>query len=175
MNIKQFRNVCRLLSGLFKVLAGLGIALLILGFFFTVSTETSSFNFDIDGFSFFVAQKNHIEEETWSTAALIIAPLVICLHVYIFFKGSALFDQLTKGYSPFNSEFTQSVKLISLILIISDISLPLLYSLIVTFLTDGYYLNIALGNSFVIGLILYAVAEIFNYGIELQELSDDTI
>lgn len=175
MNIKRFRNVCRLLSGLFKVFAGFGVALLVLGFFFAIFSETSSFNFDIDGFSLFVAQSNHIEEEIWSTAALIITPLVICPHVYILLKGSALFDQLTKGYSPFNSEFTQTVKTISLILIISDIALPLLYSLFVTFLTDGYYLNIALGSSFVIGLILYAVAEIFNYGIELQELSDDTI
>lgn len=175
MNVKRFRFVCRLLSGLFKVLAALGVGMLILGIFFTLFNETASFSYDIGGFSLFVAQTNHIEEETFSTAALIIAPILISLFIYVLLKGSSLFDQLTEGHSPFNSEFTHTIKKISLILIIPDLIMPLLYSLIVTLLTDGYYLNVAVGSSFIIGLILFAVAEIFNYGIELQELSDDTI
>ncbi|GAA0358393.1 hypothetical protein GCM10008932_08870 [Alkalibacterium iburiense] len=174
MNVKHFRFICKLLSGLFKGLATVGIGIVVLGFYLVLFTDTGSFNFEIDGFSLFVSQ-SYIEEEIFSTAALIVSPYIIGLFAYVLFKGSSLLDQLEAGHSPFNSTFAYNLKKISLVLIISDISTPLLYSLFVTLLADGHYFNIALGSSFVIGLILYAVAEIFNYGIELQELSDDTI
>jgi uncharacterized membrane protein len=73
-------------------------------------------------------------------------------------------------------EFAQSIKRLGIILILSDILLPLFRSLLVTIIMEGsYYLIVGVGSSLVIGLILYAVSEIFNYGIELQKLSDETV
>ena len=91
-------------------------------------------------------------------------------------KAVRLFSYFTDGNSPFYMDFSRSVKNLGLILIVSDIVFPIIYSLLVTIMMEsGYYYIIGVGSSLLIGLILFAAAEIFNYGINLQQFADDTV
>src|SRR5699024_8003062 len=106
----------------------------------------------------------------------IITPILILIYVFVLWKGSLLFNQLSNGEKPFTFEFASSIKRLSILLITTDIVLPILYSLIVTIIMEGgHYILLGVGAPFLIGIILYAVSEIFIYGIELQTLSDQTV
>jgi hypothetical protein len=109
-------------------------------------------------------------------ASLLLTPFTALIRFYVLWKGSQLFKYLADGNPPFSNEFTQMLKRISLILIITDIAFPLIYSLLVTLIMEGdHYLIIGVGASFIIGLILYAASEIFKYALTLQQLADDTV
>lgn len=178
MNINRFRNVSRFLSLLLKGFGALSIAalLLIVVFSFFLETDSPSVNVAFSESPLFYFQDSRVTETDYRLGAFVIAPVFLALASYIFFKGSFLFDRLVRGETPFTYDFAESVKWISLILIVSDILLPLLYSLIVNLSADeGFYFIFDLSSAFLIGLILYIVSGILKYGISLQELSDDTV
>lgn len=177
MNIKQFRIICKVSSVLLKLTAACMTIVVITSLFTYFFTDRNIwFNLTIPDFTFYNAMRGPMEETDRQMAALIELPFTSLLGIYIFWKGSQLFKYLSEGHSPFVFEFAQSIKRLGIILILSDILLPLFRSLLVTIIMEGsYYLIVGVGSSLVIGLILYAVSEIFNYGIELQKLSDETV
>lgn len=62
------------------------------------------------------------------------------------------------------------------ILITYNLATSLLYTLFVNFSAEkGWFFYFSLTSFFFIGLILYLVSGILNYGIKLQELADETI
>lgn len=86
------------------------------------------------------------------------------------------FNRLSKGDKPFTLKFSKSIKQIGLLLMVTDVILPILYSFVVSVQLDGsLYVSLGVGNTFLIGLILLVVTAIFDYGIELQFLSDETV
>lgn len=177
MNIKLFRQICKGSSVILKVVAvfmAIAVVTSLYGYFFTDSTIW--FNLNMPTFPILHSGRNSPTEAQRQLAALIEVPFATTLGIYIYWKGSQLFNYLAKGHTPFSYEFAQSIKRLALVLIISDIILPLIRSLVVTTLMEnGYYFLIGVNASLMIGLILYAVSEIFNYGIELQRLSDETV
>lgn len=176
MNIKKFQFICRFTSVIFKVLAGMFIFIIVVGLYVTLFRANGSLQFEPAGFTFFQFQRNPITDEVLERAALFAVPIFSLIHVYVLLKGSQLFDKLHEGYTPFSPEFVMNLKKISYIMIVFDAVTPIIYSGLVTLLAeDASYFFFSLSSYFVIGLILYVAAEIFNYGIELQTLSDETV
>lgn len=176
MNIKNFQFICRFISVIFKVLAGMFIFIIVVGLYVTLFRANGSLQFEPAGFTFFQFQRNPITDEVLERATLFAVPIFSLIHVYVLLKGSQLFDKLHEGYTPFSPEFVMNLKKISYIMIGFDAVTPIIYSGLVTLLAeDASYYFFSLSSYFVIGLILYVAAEIFNYGIELQTLSDETV
>jgi len=177
INVKQFRSFCRFTSiilKLFTIWIGIAISVSLYSYFFT-DTDIW-FNFSAPGFTLVNGQRGTLADSEKHLAALIIVPIGAIVSSYVFWKGGQLFNYLAEGNSPFSYDFSRTVKRISLILIVTDILSPLIYSLLVTTIMAGsYYYIIGLGAPFLIGLILFAVSEIFNYAINLQQVVDDTV
>ncbi|GEK89397.1 Protein of unknown function [Alkalibacterium putridalgicola] len=177
MNIKQFRSVSRFTSVILKI-ASLWIAISVTSLIFAYfNTEGDVwFNFPNPDFPILNSVSGPLSDAGMQLGALIIVPLMTLVTCYVLWRGSQLFKYLAEGNTPFSFDFSQSVKQLGLILIITDIAFPLLYSFIVTTLMeDGHYFIFGVGSSLLIGLILFAGAEIFNYAINLQQLADDTV
>ncbi|GEK91416.1 DUF2975 domain-containing protein [Alkalibacterium kapii] len=179
MNINQFKKVSRFTSVILKIAAiwfGLSVATLFFSYFFT--SRDVWFNFPSPDFTILNGIRGATTNELFplKQAASFVVPLIVIVNCYVLWKGSQLFKYLADGHSPFSVAFSQSVKKLGLILIVSDILFPLIYSLLVTIMMEsGYYYIVGVGASFLIGLILYAAAEIFNYAINLQQFADDTV
>lgn len=177
MNIKKFRFISKFTGNALKALALMGIISIILGLFlifFTPSNASFSIDMTSRGFTLFSAGFLPVAQSDENLTALILAPLFISVLSYLTWKGGILFERLSNEETPFSYHFAHSVKHISLMLIIMDSLIPLLYSLILTIIMkNGYYFTFSLSSMFLIGLILYAVAEILSYGIGLQKLSDE--
>ncbi|MDZ7834963.1 MAG: DUF2975 domain-containing protein [Alkalibacterium sp.] len=177
MNINQFRKVSRFTSIILKIAAvwiGLSIAALFYSYFSTSGDVW--FNFPNPDFPILNSVSGPLSNSAIQQAALFIVPLMVAVTCYVLWKGSQLFKYLSDGHTPFSSAFSKSVKQLGIILIIADIIFPLIYSLLVTLITEnGHYLIIGVGSSLLIGMILYAAAEIFNYAINLQQFADDTV
>lgn len=177
MDIKRFRTICRVSSVGLIVLAVLTIIVTAFIGYRVFTGSDFSFNYDGPGFSLFsMGGGGFFGEEESGLAASIIAPIILMITVYLYFKGSQLFKQLAAGKNPFTLSFAQSIRRLSIVLIVSDLMIPLLYSLVLTFIIeDGYYFTLGVGSAFLFGLLLYVISEIFNYGIELQYLADETV
>lgn len=177
MNVNQFRSVSRFTSVILK-LASIWVAISVTSFLFSYFFTKGSvwFNFPMPDFPILNSVSGPLSDADMQLGALIVVPLKTTVTCYVLWKGSQLFKYLSEGNTPFSIDFSQRIKRLSLILIISDIIFPLIYSLLVTLITEGsHYLIIGVGSSLLIGLILYAAAEIFNYAINLQQLADDTV
>lgn len=177
MNIKQFRSVSQFTSVILKLASiwlAISVTSLIIAYFNTEGDVW--FNFPNPDFPLLNSVSGPLSDADMQLAALIVVPLMTLVTCYVLWKGSQLFKYLADGGTPFSLGFSQSVKQLGLILIFTDIAFPLLYSAIVTMVTeDGHYLIIGVGSSLLIGLVLLAAAEIFNYAINLQQLADDTV
>lgn len=181
MNIKRFRRVCNVSSIILKILAVLAIVITSLSMYQVLSGNPNVW-FNYEGPSFSMFSSGHtmggilITDAEYRLAATIISPFIVLVSSYVFWKGSQLFKRLADGETPFNFEFTKSLKHLSLVLILSDIITPILYSIILSTIYDnGHEVIVGLTSSFVIGIILYTISEIFYYGIELQQLADETV
>lgn len=180
MGVDRFRKLAKVSSVL---LFGAGLFLLaVLGFLsYQVFIVKSDFWFSFTPGPFSTYHSRHISDlaqfkSVLRRTASIFTPLKIFVSIFALWKGSQLFNQLSKGIKPFTLKFSKSIKQIGLLLIITDIFLPVLYSLVVSVQLDGaLYINIGVGNTFLIGLILVVVSAVFDYGIELQFLSDETV
>lgn len=177
MNMKRFQLVCKVAAVLLKILAIMALCMVVFGLFFILFTKSNMyFTIDVSSRSFIFFVKNQPTEAEENLAALILSPPLLIVSAYTFWRGSSLFEKLMDGDTPFSFDFAQSVKGLSLIIIMMDILTPLLYSLILTIIMKaGYYFTFGLSSYFFIGLLLYIVAEILHYGVNLQQLSDETV
>lgn len=120
--------------------------------------------------------KNGPEPSLQNNVGIIIGIFLITITFYILLKGSQLFKKLSNGLTPFSDEFSKSLKVLGLVLIVTDIVAPFLYSTTLTlFIEDGYYIQIVFTSRLLTGFILYAGSQILDYGKELQQLSDHTV
>lgn len=177
MNIKRFQSVCRFAQVVLTILAAISLFVL-LGtvFVYFFGSSSSSISMDFNIFTIASFQMNTPTKAQEEFAALLTGIPALSLYFYTLFKGSKLFDQLSEGDTPFSNAFSKQLKTISLILIASDIIAPLIYSFVLSIVMEtGYFLQIHLSSDFVVGIILYCTAEVLNYGIKLQKLSDDTV
>lgn len=181
MNIKRFRRVCNISSVVLKSVAVIGLLVTSMTMYQVLSGNPHVwFNYEGPSFNIFYSggsmNSYAITDAEYRLAASIIAPLLVVITSYVFWKGGQLFKRLADGEMPFNRLFAKSLKRLSLLLIISDILIPILHSMILSIIyKDGHEFAVGLTSSFLIGIILYAISEIFYYGIELQHLADETV
>lgn len=180
MNVNRFKQISKVGSVLLLI-AGL-VLLYFLGYIsYQVFIEKSDFWFNFNPGAFSTHYSRDISDvnnlqNILRTSASIFTPIRVLVNVYALWKGSRLFKRLSDGFTPFNMDFSKVIKHIGLLLCITDIILPILYSLVVSVKLDGaIYISIGVGSTFLIGLILIIVSIIFDYGIELQHLSDETV
>lgn len=181
MNIKRFRTVCRISSMVLKLFAVFSI-FLVAYIFYKIYFTNGDYWFTYNKPTGVIYSMTKITDGTMITqderrlASLIIVPLTVSISSYALFKGSQIFAGLGKGETPFSEKFAKSLKRISLVLIVSDLLIPIVHSLLLSFIyKGGYEFTIGVSSSFLIGIILYAIAGIFYYGIELQHLADETV
>lgn len=180
MQAKNFQSISKFLSWFFKISAGISIiaAIFALTSYFLdfLTIENVSFALEMDSsFSLLLSDAN-ITDLEYARAGLLAAPFFLGLISYILIQSSTLFDRLVQGETPFTFDFADKVKKISYLLAAMDISVPLFYTLLVNIIADaGNYFYLGLSHWTVIALILYVVSGILNYGVSLQELSDETV
>lgn len=186
MNIKRFQSVSRLLS---KILLAVGsipiVSLMIFGIgYFFLRDYSIDINFSSGQYTMFTASKSWTADvlSLQSQERLVewwLATGVAIIYLYSCFRGSLLFRQLSLGETPFTPQFVKSLKTISFLLIGCDIGVHVLYALAMTLILmfngGGYHLEIGIGNPLIAGLVIYCIAGVINYGIELQRLSDDVV
>lgn len=181
MNIKKFRRISRVSSLLLKIFAISSIPFVIYGLY-TIIFGDGNFWFTYNGPSiplFSIGGSSEgvgITDAEEKLASMIIAPFTVVVSSIILLKGSQIFTWLGKGETPFSEKFANAIKRLSLVLIIFDLLIPIIYySLLSLISVDGYNYTIGFGSAFIIGIILFIVSKIFKYGIELQYLADETV
>lgn len=176
MNVKRFQTFSRFIA-IFLILIGV-IQVLTL-FFILTSSEWSSYvdqsNHITNGLTFSIASRT-ISEFRETLALKLILTITVVAEVFTLWTGQQIFSTLANGATPFQTSFVKKLRTISRLIIAVDVGTPLLYSALITILAEsGYQFQIGVTYWTIIGIIVYCAAEILNYGISLQELSDDTI
>lgn len=170
MQTRQFQILNKLLSTLSKLLAILVLSILVVGSFNLFAQKSfADFNLNSMGTLSAACSNATITQKDYYWAASIVQPICLAFLGYILFKASYLFDHLAEGKTPFSNKFIRSVKIMGFILITYDLATSLLYTLFVNFSAEkGWFFYLSLTSFFFIGLILYLVSGILNYGINLQ-------
>lgn len=181
MNIGRFRKICKICSYALLFFSAVIIFLVVYGiylYFFGKADMSFAYNspsiplYSMGGSEGAIG----ITATERNSAALAMLPITQTITIFVLLKGAAAFKWLGDGKRPFEPKFVNIIKCISLVLMVSDIIFPIVHSIILTIISaDGYNYNFGFGTAFIIGVILYIVSEIFNYGIELQSLSDDVV
>lgn len=176
MNVKKFRKFTKFLDTLlmlFCVVCVISLVVFTLLFIFnkknlSISGPTISFPMG--------AIKGDVPSSVKFLANYIVAIIGMAVYSYLFFKGSRFFSNLSRGGTPFSVENYKLLKHLGLLLIAVNLIIPFIYSALITFLMpDGYYIALGLRSEVIIGLIIYAMAEVIRYGVTLQEFSDDAV
>lgn len=182
MKIKRFQSVCRFLSIILFVSGFITVAAIgVTGISYLFGNRSMEFSLKLGPYALFASMirgasltKFQVQSVSW-----VIATCASLVYFYSCIKGSELFKQLSLGVTPFSTEFVTSLKKISFLLIACDIGIHLSYSLMRTLMMlyngGGYELVLGFSNSTLIGLAIYCIAGVINYGIELQKLSDDVV
>lgn len=180
MEVDRFRKIAKV-SSVLLFIAGLFL-LVVLGFFsYQVFIKESDFWFNFTAGSLSTHYSRNISDtahlqDVLRTTASVFTPFKVLVSIFALWKGGKLFNQLSDGAKPFTLKFSKSIQKMGLLLIVTDALLPILYSLVVSVQLDrALYINIGVGSMFLIGLILIVVSTIFDYGITLQSLSDETV
>lgn len=181
MNLSRFRNFCRINAYALQIFSiFIFVAVVYSVYTYVCGTTTLSFTYNSPDITLFSMGGSKgaigITEAERQIAAFTMIPITQAVTIFVLLAGSAAFKWLADGKRPFDFNFVKIIKRISLTLMISDIILPLVHSFVLGVISvDGYNLNFGFGSGFIMGVILYVVSEIFNYGIELQNLSDDVV
>lgn len=178
MQVAKFQKVSRLLAILLKIMASFFIAIIFLGWF-AIYFKNPGAQFSIDtnsGATIFYSIESRITDAEYARTAFILVPITFVFFAYLFFKAGSLFEDLADGNSPFRSYFSKAVRKIGFLMIAYDLFFPLIYSALISLISEeGKLFYLSLSSYFLIGLILYVASGILNYGIQLQELADETI
>lgn len=184
MQTKKFQKASKILSWFFKIYTGLILLILVLSLvtflvsFFVQSSIYEDISFlteEPPSFSLFFMDES-IDGLEYARAILLAAPVSLGIMSYVSLQASRLFNRLFEGDSPFTYDFAGKVKNISYLLVIADVIDPIVNTLMVNLFTEmGSYFYLGLTNWTLFGLFLYIVSAVLNYGVSLQELSNETV
>lgn len=171
MQINKFQTISKFLSIFLKLAATLVLILLVFGSLnLYIRQNFTLFNVERSSGLIAVFTNVSVSDATSNWASSITVPISLASFSYLLFKTSYLFDYLAEGNNPFSYDFSQSLKTIGFLLVLYDLIIPLIYSIFINVaITDGYYFNFAVSSFFWIGLLLYFVSEVLNYGINLNK------
>ncbi|MGV8984263.1 DUF2975 domain-containing protein [Clostridium sp.] len=113
--------------------------------------------------------------------SLIVASIPVCVIIAILSVVSMLLKSVEKDYTPFNSCNVKKLKILSVLLMIFEpvqfISLKI-NDVIRPIVINGEKISVFTtlgGMIFTVGLVVFCVSLIFEYGIELQKQADETL
>ncbi|MEG0774115.1 DUF2975 domain-containing protein [Clostridium sp.] len=114
--------------------------------------------------------------------ALFASSITVFLMIGILAVVSMLLKSIEKEYTPFNSNNVKKLKILSLLLLMFEpvhfISIKIVDVLRPVILENGQKITTFIsfgGVIFSLGLVVFCLALIFDYGIELQKQSDETL
>lgn len=180
MNTKNFKLISNLLTWFFRVMTILSMVgvVVTLGLFIFGGTllEKVSYQTNFNYLFNIMTSLNDPGKKELARPDILVTSVLFATMTYVSIQASSLFAYLLSGKSPFNNEFAGKIKKISKVLIIADLTIPILRSLIITLFTSAtYYIHIGFSWKFIVGLLLYIFSGILYYGVSLQELSDETV
>lgn len=180
MNTKNFKLISKFLTWFFRITAILsivGAVIRIALFIFGESIiDKFSYTSNIDYLINIFASSSKPSPEELIRPNLIMAALLFVMMTFVSIQSSSLFSYLVTGKTPFTENFAHRMSTISKILIITDITIPIIRSLMISLFTSvSYYIHIGISWMFIVGLLLYIFSGIIHYGVSLQELSDETV
>lgn len=113
--------------------------------------------------------------------ALIVSSFPVCIIIAVLSVGSMLLKSIEKKYTPFNGGNVKKLKILSVLLMMFEpvqfISLKIndaIRPIIVNGQRISFFTTLG-GMIFSVGLLVFCLALIFEYGIELQKESDETL
>lgn len=176
MDVKKFERLSKFLSILLK-LVSVFIILGLIGFILLLifKRDNLTINVPVPSFPINVGSGDIPESAKFIAGAIVAIPSML-IYFYAFLRGSQFFNKLSKGETPFSISNYKLLKELGLIIAITNFIFPLIYSLVTTLLTpNGYFLIVGIDVETIIGLMIYCMAEVIRYGVNLQELSDETV
>lgn len=186
MNIKRFQKLSSLLSIAIRIICCAAVALSLISIIGTLINpgefEIDSKNGDLLVYSTSVSQhSSDIDSALYPNMSNLAGSIVntICsiFFAYLTWRITLIFADFSFDETPFSLKQTKRLEFVAKGYLVIGVAKPLLFSILYTFLIRGKGYDISLGVHylFFVGLLLYVIADIFNYGIELQKLSDETI
>ncbi|MGM0219419.1 hypothetical protein IGI43_002540 [Enterococcus sp. AZ126] len=110
-----------------------------------------------------------------SVRSFLSIPLLL-VNGYVFYLGSNFFGQISDGCTPFSVNNYLLLKKVGAILIITNLLIPIIHSILLSINSpQGYYISIGISIEVLVGFIIYCLGEVFEYGVSLQNLSDETV
>lgn len=106
--------------------------------------------------------------------SLIYMTLVSLCMLAILYQTHLIFRDVSKEGTPFQHKHIQRIKMIAYFVGFLGILVSVVDSLIDSNMMNTYTLNIDF-TSILVGFIIYTLALFFEYGCELQQLSDETL
>ncbi|MHC5372189.1 hypothetical protein ACYSNU_00150 [Enterococcus sp. LJL120] len=182
MGIKGFQKVARILYWFFLITYLVKLVPLVFltltGIIFMFLDEGGAYLYEPATYTLFTADVNSLQQDNLAMKIIDFCSIFLSNFALITscYLGSEIFYSLSLGETPFSPWFVRKIRNISFLLVLEGLYAGVLYSVLQSLaMPNGYLITLGVGPSLFIGLIMYAVAGIIQYGIELQKLSDDVI
>lgn len=177
MTVPKFHKYTRLLSAILMMLSVVvAITFIIFIIMLIFNRESLVVSKPKLALTLISAGKQDLPKKVEMMAGIIILLPLMNIYSYVYYKGSRFFLRLTSGETPFSKENVQLIKRIGMLLIRVSLFTPIIYSAVASFLMPtGYYVSLGVEMDLVIGLLIYCMAEVINYGLELQNFSEDVV
>lgn len=178
MNTTKFRHLSKGLKWIFRVIS---ILLAVQGIIYLVSIfvgeSPSTSTTDFNHYSLLTMSVKENMEPYNFLATCILGTIERIALSYVAWQGSIFFSLLEKETSPFSMTVYRILRKIGLLLIAIELFVPFTYSIVLSFIEikafDWYI--IAFSGQFMIGFVIYFMAEVIRYGVNLQQFSDDVV
>lgn len=179
MNVTKFRDLSWFLSGVLKFMAISLLFVICVGGFQYATEGKQLFNDSFsNGITWFGinTELQHVPKPMIYLAKLLTLIPWGCVLAGLLWLASRIFADFSNGETPFSQLQVKRMSMIARGVLLVAVLQSLVYSIILNILIGKFTtLDFELDSLFVLGLILYCVAGMFSYGVQLQEISDDIV
>ncbi|WP_239256253.1 DUF2975 domain-containing protein [Listeria ilorinensis] len=182
MNIQRLQKLSAILNICFKILSLIAAMTPVWALWMMFHARNFTFDVDQSGALFSISAgfqavaddgKRYQNEQNWTIfAALTIAMLLMAVALWI---ASLIFRDMKNGETPFRQRTVKRLKKIGTLALSYAIIPQIVYTVVYSLLIPGYKFTLEIGTAFVLALLIFCVAEIFNYGVSLQQESDEML
>lgn len=179
MNIARFRDLSWFLSGVLKVVAILTVGTVLYGCF-VYGTDgkqlfAQSFSSGVTWIGINTALQK-VSSQSVYLANLFTWLLLAGMIFWSLWTASKIFVDFSNGETPFDRLQVDRLSKIAKGILWASVLKSVIFSLVLNILAGRFVtFRFELGSMFILGLILYCVAGMFRYGVQLQEISDDIV
>lgn len=187
MKTKNYLRLTSFLSFLFKFVGFFYIVSFIISVVAFFTSDSFSFEYEPRMFSFFSFNTSNKVfdgnaatevdyEKIYNFSGLIMTIPLVILSIIVYFKLGNLFRDLAKGDTPFTFDKAKKLRVIAYFYCVLGLLPTFLYPIVFYIVSSGdINITFGVGYDFIIGLILLVVAQVFQYGLSLQEFSEDVV